>query len=430
MQRRFLASWRGVLLATAFASLIVASFSFVVAAPAPQATVASGDSSGGLGTVIGQETNPFRLKTFPRTNYEWPFATGPHYGGQDLENAPGVLRTRVGSFDLRGARQSDLPAELTAADRFADLGVQYYVLMLDPASFGDGSFDGLRQSIEANGGAIIKQIPVAGFIARMTPSALASVQASPAVIAAQPYHPAYKLDTHLGRAPLADPFKAVSNVYDLEVMVHAGENAGATAARLAEMGGNVLSVFGDTIPYQRFRTWQLAGRTVGLVGLGAVGRATKWRMEGLGLRVVATDPFADDATHSLDQLLAESHVVSMHAPASPDTFGMIAAAQFEAMTPGAFYLNTARAGLHDTDALIEALSTGKLGGAGLDHVEGEVLPRDHPLLGFDNVVLTPHIGGATYDVEVNQTAMMVDGITAILAGERPPNLANPEVYDR
>ncbi|MDH3706384.1 MAG: 3-phosphoglycerate dehydrogenase [Acidimicrobiia bacterium] len=189
-------------------------------------------------------------------------------------------------------------------------------------------------------------------------------------------------------------------------------------------------VFGDTIPYQRFRAWQLAGRTVGLVGLGAVGRATKWRLEGLGMQVVATDPYADDATHSLDDLLAESDVVSMHAPASPETFGMIGRAQFAAMGDGTIYLNTARAGLHDTDALVEALSSGRLGGAGLDHVEGEVLPHDHPLLEFDNVVLTPHIGGATYDVEVNQTTMMVDGIAAVLAGETPANLANPEVMDR
>ncbi|MDH4170765.1 MAG: 3-phosphoglycerate dehydrogenase [Acidimicrobiia bacterium] len=189
-------------------------------------------------------------------------------------------------------------------------------------------------------------------------------------------------------------------------------------------------VFGDTIPYQRFRTWQLAGRTAGLVGLGAVGRATKWRLEGLGMHVLATDPYADDATSSLDELLAGSDVVSMHAPASPETFGLMSAAQFEAMRDGAIYLNTARAGLHDTDALVTALAAGKLAGAGLDHVEGEVLPDDHPLLSFDNVVLTPHIGGATYDVEVNQTTMMVNGIEAVLAGERPPNLANPEVYDR
>ena len=72
-----------------------------------------------------------------------------------------------------------------------------------------------------------------------------------------------------------------------------------------------------TIPYQRFRAWQLAGRTVGLVGLGAVGRAARWRLEGLGMRVIASDPFAADATHSLDELLAEADVVSVHAAVTP-----------------------------------------------------------------------------------------------------------------
>jgi len=187
------------------------------------------------------------------------------------------------------------------------------------------------------------------------------------------------------------------------------------------------TVFGETLPYQRYRAWQLAGRTAGLVGLGAVGRATKWRLEGLGMRVVAADPFAPDATHDLDGLLAEADVVSMHAAVTPDTFGLIGAAQFEAMREGAIYVNTARAALHDTDALVAALAAGRLAGAGLDHVDGEVLPADHPLLGFANVVLTPHIGGATYDTEANQTAMIVEDLARILRGERPARIANPEV---
>src|SRR5881394_3076801 len=73
-----------------------------------------------------------------------------------------------------------------------------------------------------------------------------------------------------------------------------------------------------TIPYQRFRAWQVAGRTAGLVGLGSVGRATKWRLEGLGMKVIAHDPFAADATHTLDDLLAEADVVSMHAVVAPE----------------------------------------------------------------------------------------------------------------
>ena len=187
-------------------------------------------------------------------------------------------------------------------------------------------------------------------------------------------------------------------------------------------------VFRDgTIPYQRFRAWQLAGRTAGLVGLGAVGRALKWRLEGLGMNVIAHDPYADDAKHSLEELLEEADVVSMHAAVTTDTAGLIGNAEFARMRDGAVYLNTARAALHDLDALTAALESGKLGGAGLDHFEGEMLPVDHPLVGLPNVVLTPHVGGATYDTESNHSRLIADGLVQLLAGERPDNLANPEV---
>ena len=184
------------------------------------------------------------------------------------------------------------------------------------------------------------------------------------------------------------------------------------------------TVFTKTLPYQRYRAWQTAGRTAGLVGFGAVGRAVKWRLEGLGMTVIASDPYASDATHSLDDLLTEADVVSMHAAVTPETLAMMGADQFAAMRPGAIYLNTARAALHDIDALVAALECGHLGGAGLDHFDGEILPTGHPLTAMDNVVLTPHIGGATYDVESNQATMVVADIKAILAGDKPTHCAN------
>lgn len=187
-------------------------------------------------------------------------------------------------------------------------------------------------------------------------------------------------------------------------------------------------VFADgLLPYQRYRAWEIAGRTAGLVGLGAVGRATKWRLEGLGMRVLTADPFAADATSDLESLLAVADVVSMHAAVGPDTIGMMGAAQFAAMRPGAVYLNTARAALHDLDALVDALDAGRLAGAGLDHFEGEQLPDGHPLTTMNNVVLTPHIGGATYDTEVHHTMMIADDLAALLQGGRPRYCANPEV---
>lgn len=185
---------------------------------------------------------------------------------------------------------------------------------------------------------------------------------------------------------------------------------------------------GGSIPYQRFRGWQLAGRVAGIVGLGAVGRATKWRLEGLGMTVVTSDPFADDATHELDNLLAEADVVSMHAAVNPDTLGLMSSDRFARMKPGAVYLNSARAGLHDLDALTGALQSGHLSAAALDHFEGESIATDHPLVAMSNVLLTPHIGGATFDTETNHTTLMAEGLAAIRRGDRPANLANPEVY--
>jgi D-3-phosphoglycerate dehydrogenase len=189
-------------------------------------------------------------------------------------------------------------------------------------------------------------------------------------------------------------------------------------------------VFRDgTIPYQRFRAAEIAGRTAGLVGLGAVARALKWRLEGLGVNVIAYDPYNDEARHSLDELLAESDIVSLHAPVTDDTVGMMGSAQFEAMRDGAVFLNTARAQLHDTDALVAALETGKLAAAGLDHFVGEWLPTDHPLVNMANVVLTPHIGGATWNTEARQAQMVADGLEALLSGRTPTHIVNPEVLD-
>jgi D-3-phosphoglycerate dehydrogenase len=187
-------------------------------------------------------------------------------------------------------------------------------------------------------------------------------------------------------------------------------------------------VFRDgTIPYQRYRAWQLAGRTAGIVGLGAVGRAAKWRFEGLGMKVIAYDPYNAEAKHSLDDLLADADVVSMHAMVTPETTGMIGAEQFAKMKEGAIFVNSARAMLHDTDALVAALRSGHLAGAGLDHFIGEHLEPDHPLCSMTNVVLTPHIGGATYDTESTHSKLIANGLATLLAGGKPDNIVNPEV---
>ena len=117
----------------------------------------------------------------------------------------------------------------------------------------------------------------------------------------------------------------------------------------------------------------------------------------------------------------------MHAPVTAETTGMIGAKQFASMKDGVVFLNTARAQLHDTDALVDALQSGKVAGAGLDHFVGENLPTEHPLASMKNVVLTPHIGGATYDTEANHSRLIADDLARLLSGERPVHIVNPEV---
>jgi D-3-phosphoglycerate dehydrogenase len=204
----------------------------------------------------------------------------------------------------------------------------------------------------------------------------------------------------------------------------------ALARRVLPADADVRSgqVYRDgTIPYQRFRAWELNGKKAGLVGFGAVARALAWRLEGLGLSVVAYDPYSDEETVTLEELLEVADVISMHAPVTSETTGMIGASEFDAMKDGALYLNTARARLHDTEALVASLRSGHLGGAALDHFEGEHLPTDHALVSMTNVILTPHIGGATWDTECRQATIVADEIDRLMTGQELRHAVNPEV---
>ncbi|HUY21164.1 MAG TPA: NAD(P)-dependent oxidoreductase [Acidimicrobiales bacterium] len=234
--------------------------------------------------------------------------------------------------------------------------------------------------------------------------------------------------TAAGVPVLRAPARNADAVAELAVALLLAATRGVVGADRDVRAGDVYK--NGTIPYQRFRAWQLAGRTAGLVGLGAVGRALRWRLEGLGMRVVACDPYAADATHTLEQLLEVADVVSLHAPVTAESTGMIGPEQFAAMRDGVVFLNTARAQLHDGDALVEALRSGKVGAAGIDHFVGEHLPTDHPLTTFPNVVLTPHIGGATYDTESNHTQTIADDLCRLMAGATPRNIVNPDVLKR
>jgi D-3-phosphoglycerate dehydrogenase len=234
--------------------------------------------------------------------------------------------------------------------------------------------------------------------------------------------------TAAGIPVLNTPGRNADAVAEMAVALLLAASRHLVAADADVRSGNMFR--DGSIPYQRFRGAEIAGRTAGLVGLGAVGRALRWRLTGLGLRVIAYDPYHDEAQHSLDDLLGEADIVSLHAPVTEDTAGMIGAKQFGAMRDGVVFINTARAQLHDTDALVDALLAGKVGAAGLDHFAGEWLATDHPLTGMSNVVLTPHIGGATWDTEARQAQMVADDLEALLGGGTPTHIVNPEVLAR
>ena len=188
------------------------------------------------------------------------------------------------------------------------------------------------------------------------------------------------------------------------------------------------------IAYQRFRGRELGSLTVGLVGCGAVGQAAARRLTALGARVLAADPFVEpDALRSagaepatLDEMLAASDVVSVHAPLNASTRGLLGRDQFAKMKAGVFFVNTARFGIADEEALLDALRSGRIAGAAFDHFPNEFLGPDHPLLGMSNVVLTPHIGGATEETEENMTRLVAAGIRSLVDGADPVNVVNPE----
>jgi len=176
----------------------------------------------------------------------------------------------------------------------------------------------------------------------------------------------------------------------------------------------------------------LAGATLGLVGLGAIGQAVARRAAAFGMRVVGWNRSPRDITGveslSLAAVLAASDFVSVHVALTPETRGLLDAGRLAQMRRGAILINTARGGIVDEAALAEALASGRLGGAGLDVYAREPLPADSPLLGAPNTVLAPHIGSATALTRRRMADLAADNALAALRGERMPHCANPEVY--
>ncbi len=181
----------------------------------------------------------------------------------------------------------------------------------------------------------------------------------------------------------------------------------------------------------------LSGRVLGLIGYGQVGRRVASRARAFGMRVLVLDPFVDaDAIRAdgaepvdLDALLTLSDFVSLHARATPDNAGLIAGDEIARMKAGAFLVNTARESLLDEAAAAAALRSGQLAGLAVDLVSPSPASGRHPLLAFPNVIITTHIGGATYETVERAGEMAAAEIARFLAGEPLRNVANPAALE-
>lgn len=181
---------------------------------------------------------------------------------------------------------------------------------------------------------------------------------------------------------------------------------------------------------------EIQGKTIGLVGIGHVGSRVAALAKAFGMDVIATDPLlpADEIARrgaravSLEQLLAQADVVSLHCPRDAGTLKMFDAAAFARMKPGALFISTARGGIHDEQALAQALRSGQIAGAGIDVWDQEPPPLDHPLLAMDNVYATFHTAGVTHEARRNVAVISAEQIAGVLAGGKPPRLVNPEVW--
>ena len=183
----------------------------------------------------------------------------------------------------------------------------------------------------------------------------------------------------------------------------------------------------------------IRGKTLGIVGLGQVGtHVAQLATRLFNMRVLAFDPFinADDFKNRaaektpLIPLLEASDFVTVHCPRNQSSEHLFDAEAFNRMKPGAFFITTARGGVHDEQALANALKEGSIAGAGVDVWEQEPPSPDHPLLQLDNVIASPHNAGVTHEARENIVRITIDQLDVIARGERPQRLLNPEVWEQ
>jgi D-3-phosphoglycerate dehydrogenase len=191
----------------------------------------------------------------------------------------------------------------------------------------------------------------------------------------------------------------------------------------------------------RYLSTELWQKTLGIIGLGKIGRAVAEKARrGFGMKVLAFDPyvtaqearrFGAEPYDSLTKMLAESDAVTLHVPLTEETRNLMGANEFRSMKPSAWFINTSRGGLVDEAALIEALNSGLIAGAGLDVFVSEPLDSQSPLTRFTNVILTPHVGGLTNESSIRMAVAAAEAVLDVLEGRTPAHVFNrKELMDR
>ncbi|MDA0771056.1 MAG: hypothetical protein BZY79_02465 [SAR202 cluster bacterium Casp-Chloro-G4] len=188
-----------------------------------------------------------------------------------------------------------------------------------------------------------------------------------------------------------------------------------------------------TEPYTTLRGIELQGRAVGVIGLGAIGLMVAEICHALGMEVLGYDPYADPNVSyikqvELDELLKQADFIDVHVPLTPQTLGTLNAERLALVKPTAYVISASDAAVFEGKALADALIEKRIAGAALDVFESHPVSPQNPLLALDNVVLTPHIGGATEETVERHSRMMTDDILRFVNGQSPLNLVNPDAW--
>lgn len=205
---------------------------------------------------------------------------------------------------------------------------------------------------------------------------------------------------------------------------------------IVDRSGDVTWNLDGKSPFKDFQGIELAGRCLGIIGLGRIGSRVAQLAQAFGMQVISYSPHTSlteaEAIHvqlvDLETLMRQADFVSVHANVTSETWGMLGERELNWMKPTAYLICISRAAIVDQAALVSALQEKRIAGAALDVFWFEPLPSNHPLLKLENVTLTPHLAGATWDVKERHSKMIVDDVLTWLDGQCPARLANPEVW--